>query len=191
MLVLRKLGTDWVPHCCFHLYYGFLHPGSVALFYPPACFSSQESPSKPAVSSAPMPTIVRPGSLPLHFGYDPLHPTMPSPTSVITQAPPSSRTLGWVHSSLTLFNSISFWMLAWCDYGHYETFNLSSCCGFQDCFVREYVRQNNNTFHMLDLCLIRLRPYETCSYPSIILFHHFFHSVKRSQQLKRSNTCPH
>ncbi|KAK3547840.1 hypothetical protein QTP86_031964, partial [Hemibagrus guttatus] len=53
-----------------------------------------ESPSKPAVSSAPMPTIVRPGSLPLHIGYDPLHPTMPSPTSVITQAPPSNRTLG-------------------------------------------------------------------------------------------------
>ncbi|KAM9445152.1 cyclic AMP-dependent transcription factor ATF-7a isoform 1-T1 [Clarias gariepinus] len=53
-----------------------------------------ESPPKPALSSAPMPTIVRPGSLPLHLGYDPLHPTMPSPTSVITQAPPSSRTLG-------------------------------------------------------------------------------------------------
>ncbi|TSP79515.1 Cyclic AMP-dependent transcription factor ATF-7 [Bagarius yarrelli] len=52
------------------------------------------SPSKPAVISASMPTIVRPGSLPLHLGYDPLHPTMPSPTSVITQAPPSNRTLG-------------------------------------------------------------------------------------------------
>ncbi|XP_060749935.1 cyclic AMP-dependent transcription factor ATF-7a isoform X2 [Tachysurus vachellii] len=53
-----------------------------------------ESPSKPALSSAPMPTIVRPGSLPLHLSYDSLHTTMPSPTSVITQAPPSNRTLG-------------------------------------------------------------------------------------------------
>ncbi|KAG5836476.1 hypothetical protein ANANG_G00255210 [Anguilla anguilla] len=48
----------------------------------------------PVLSSAPTPTIVRPGSLPLHLGYDPLHPTLPSPTSVITQAPPSNRQLG-------------------------------------------------------------------------------------------------
>lgn len=48
----------------------------------------------PPRSSAPTPTIVRPGSLPLHLGFDALHPTMPSPTSVITQAPPSNRTLG-------------------------------------------------------------------------------------------------
>ncbi|KAK7878501.1 hypothetical protein WMY93_030337 [Mugilogobius chulae] len=48
----------------------------------------------PPRSSAPTPTIVRPGSLPLHLGFDSLHPTMPSPTSVITQAPPSNRTLG-------------------------------------------------------------------------------------------------
>ncbi|XP_036389674.1 cyclic AMP-dependent transcription factor ATF-7a [Megalops cyprinoides] len=53
-----------------------------------------ETPPKPAVSSAPTPTIVRPGSLPIHMGYDALHPTMPSPTSVITQAPPSNRQLG-------------------------------------------------------------------------------------------------
>uniref|UniRef100_A0A8C4Z8Y6 Cyclic AMP-dependent transcription factor ATF-7 n=1 Tax=Gadus morhua TaxID=8049 RepID=A0A8C4Z8Y6_GADMO len=44
--------------------------------------------------SAPTPTIVRPGSLPLHLGFDALQPTMPSPTSVITQTPPSNRTLG-------------------------------------------------------------------------------------------------
>uniref|UniRef100_A0A3P9PQQ0 Cyclic AMP-dependent transcription factor ATF-7 n=1 Tax=Poecilia reticulata TaxID=8081 RepID=A0A3P9PQQ0_POERE len=44
--------------------------------------------------SAPTPTIVRPGSLPLHLTGDPLHPTLPSPTSVITQAPPSNRQLG-------------------------------------------------------------------------------------------------
>uniref|UniRef100_A0A3Q0QSX9 Cyclic AMP-dependent transcription factor ATF-7 n=1 Tax=Amphilophus citrinellus TaxID=61819 RepID=A0A3Q0QSX9_AMPCI len=44
-------------------------------------------------NSAPTPTIVRPGSLPLHLGFDALQPTMPSPTSVITQAPPSNRTL--------------------------------------------------------------------------------------------------
>ncbi|XP_072306133.1 cyclic AMP-dependent transcription factor ATF-7a isoform X4 [Eucyclogobius newberryi] len=48
----------------------------------------------PPRSSAPTPTIVRPGSLPLHLGFDALHPTMPSPTSVITQTPPSNRTLG-------------------------------------------------------------------------------------------------
>ncbi|KAA0707161.1 Cyclic AMP-dependent transcription factor ATF-7 [Triplophysa tibetana] len=52
------------------------------------------SPPKPAFSSAPTPAIVRPGSLPLHLGYDGLHPTMPSPTSVITHTPPSNRTLG-------------------------------------------------------------------------------------------------
>ncbi|KAI2649690.1 Cyclic AMP-dependent transcription factor ATF-7 [Labeo rohita] len=54
----------------------------------------KDSPQKPAVSSAPTPAIVRPGSLPLHLGYDGLHPTMPSPTSVITHTPPSNRTLG-------------------------------------------------------------------------------------------------
>ncbi|KAJ8370042.1 hypothetical protein SKAU_G00100700 [Synaphobranchus kaupii] len=53
-----------------------------------------QSPPRPAVSSAPTPTIVRPGSLPIHLGYDALHPTMPSPTSVITQTPPSNRQLG-------------------------------------------------------------------------------------------------
>ncbi|KAG9340271.1 hypothetical protein JZ751_021714 [Albula glossodonta] len=53
-----------------------------------------ETPPRPAVSAAPTPTIVRPGSLPLHMSYDTLQPTMPSPTSVITQAPPSNRQLG-------------------------------------------------------------------------------------------------
>nr|XP_043880681.1 cyclic AMP-dependent transcription factor ATF-7b isoform X3 [Solea senegalensis] len=52
----------------------------------------KEIPTKP--SSAPTPTIVRPGSLPLHLSNDSLHPTLPSPTSVITQAPPSNRQLG-------------------------------------------------------------------------------------------------
>ncbi|KAK7132400.1 hypothetical protein R3I93_018823 [Phoxinus phoxinus] len=54
----------------------------------------QDSPPKPAFSSAPTSAIVRPGSLPLHLGYDGLQPTMPSPTSVITHTPPSNRTLG-------------------------------------------------------------------------------------------------
>ncbi|XP_034530909.1 cyclic AMP-dependent transcription factor ATF-7b isoform X3 [Notolabrus celidotus] len=53
----------------------------------------KEIPAKPVASSAPTPTIVRPGSLPLHLSNDPLHPTLPSPTSVITQAPPSNRQL--------------------------------------------------------------------------------------------------
>ncbi|XP_055770879.1 cyclic AMP-dependent transcription factor ATF-7-like isoform X1 [Salvelinus fontinalis] len=51
-------------------------------------------PPQPVLSSTPTPTIVRPGSLPIHLGYDPLHPTLPSPTSVITQTPPSNRQLG-------------------------------------------------------------------------------------------------
>ncbi|NXK00622.1 ATF7 factor, partial [Corythaixoides concolor] len=55
----------------------------------------KEITSKPVIVSTPTPTIVRPGSLPLHLGYDPLHPTLPSPTSVITQAPPSNRQLGF------------------------------------------------------------------------------------------------
>ncbi|KAM3878213.1 cyclic AMP-dependent transcription factor ATF-7b [Diretmus argenteus] len=54
----------------------------------------KEIPPKPVASSTPTPTIVRPGSLPIHLGYDPLHPTLPSPTSVITQTPPSNRQLG-------------------------------------------------------------------------------------------------
>ncbi|XP_074534258.1 cyclic AMP-dependent transcription factor ATF-7b isoform X4 [Halichoeres trimaculatus] len=54
----------------------------------------KEVPAKPVVISAPTPTIVRPGSLPLHLSNDQLHPTLPSPTSVITQAPPSNRQLG-------------------------------------------------------------------------------------------------
>ncbi|XP_068603989.1 cyclic AMP-dependent transcription factor ATF-7a [Brachionichthys hirsutus] len=58
--------------------------------------NSREPPAKakdtPPRSSAPTPTIVRPGSLPLHLGFDALQPTMPSPTSVITQTPPSNRT---------------------------------------------------------------------------------------------------
>ncbi|KAI3370174.1 hypothetical protein L3Q82_024957, partial [Scortum barcoo] len=62
----------------------------------------KEIPTKPVASSAPTPTIVRPGSLPLHLSNDPLHPTLPSPTSVITQAPPSNRQLGSPTSSYPL-----------------------------------------------------------------------------------------
>ncbi|KAM9214563.1 cyclic AMP-dependent transcription factor ATF-7 isoform 3-T3 [Leptosomus discolor] len=62
----------------------------------------EEITSKPVIISTPTPTIVRPGSLPLHLGYDPLHPTLPSPTSVITQAPPSNRQLGSPTGSLPL-----------------------------------------------------------------------------------------
>ncbi|XP_060618860.2 cyclic AMP-dependent transcription factor ATF-7 [Anolis sagrei] len=62
----------------------------------------KESVSKPVIISTPTPTIVRPGSLPLHLGYDPIHPTLPSPTSVITQAPPSNRQLGSPTSSVPL-----------------------------------------------------------------------------------------
>ncbi|CAB1330185.1 unnamed protein product, partial [Coregonus sp. 'balchen'] len=62
----------------------------------------KDTPLRSVLSSAPTPTIVRhgalpmrprPGSLPLHLGFDTLQPTMPSPTSVITPTPPSNRTL--------------------------------------------------------------------------------------------------
>lgn len=67
---------------------------------------SQDTPPR---ISAPTPTIVRPGSLPLHFGFDALQPTMPSPTSVITQAPPSNRTsLGCVLAITHTVNSSIF-----------------------------------------------------------------------------------
>ncbi|XP_031708692.1 cyclic AMP-dependent transcription factor ATF-7b isoform X4 [Anarrhichthys ocellatus] len=52
---------------------------------------SREIHTQPVVSSAPTPTIVRPGSL--HLSNEALHPTLPSPTSVITQTPPSNRQL--------------------------------------------------------------------------------------------------
>nr|XP_061813962.1 cyclic AMP-dependent transcription factor ATF-7-like [Nerophis lumbriciformis] len=63
--------------------------------------------SKPVASSAPTPTIVRPGSLPLHMSNDPLHPTLPSPTSVITQAPPSNRQLSSPTSSYPLVRHLA------------------------------------------------------------------------------------
>ncbi|NWU73313.1 ATF7 factor, partial [Pterocles burchelli] len=69
-------------------------PDSPASKPPSPQDKEKEIPSKPVIVSTPTPTIVRPGSLPLHLGYDPLHPTLPSPTSVITQAPPSNRQLG-------------------------------------------------------------------------------------------------
>ncbi|XP_047439711.1 cyclic AMP-dependent transcription factor ATF-7b isoform X2 [Mugil cephalus] len=62
--------------------------------------------TKPVASSAPTPTIVRPGSLPLHLSSDPLHPTLPSPTSVITQAPPSNRQLGSPSSAYPLMRHL-------------------------------------------------------------------------------------
>ncbi|GAA6075305.1 cyclic AMP-dependent transcription factor ATF-7b isoform X1 [Tachysurus ichikawai] len=53
---------------------------------------SKEVPPRTAAASAtPTPTIVRPGSLPLHLTYDSINPTQPSPTSVITRTPPSNR----------------------------------------------------------------------------------------------------
>ncbi|XP_060776271.1 cyclic AMP-dependent transcription factor ATF-7b isoform X3 [Neoarius graeffei] len=53
---------------------------------------NKEVPPRTAAASAtPTPTIVRPGSLPLHLGYDAINPTQPSPTSVITRTPPSNR----------------------------------------------------------------------------------------------------
>ncbi|XP_053312170.1 cyclic AMP-dependent transcription factor ATF-7-like isoform X2 [Spea bombifrons] len=73
----------------------------------PSSLPEEKVPLKPQVSSTPTPTIVRPGSLPLHLGYDPLHPTLPSPTSVITQAPPSNRQLGSPSSSVPLMMQLS------------------------------------------------------------------------------------
>ncbi|KAM9799349.1 cyclic AMP-dependent transcription factor ATF-7b isoform 1-T2 [Syngnathus typhle] len=67
---------------------------------------SREILTKPVVSSTPTPTIVRPGSLPLHISNDSLHPTLPSPTSVITQAPPSNRQLSSPTSSYPLMRHL-------------------------------------------------------------------------------------
>ncbi|XP_068519783.1 cyclic AMP-dependent transcription factor ATF-7 isoform X2 [Anas acuta] len=77
-------------------------PDSPASNPPSPQSKEKEITSKPVIVSTPTPTIVRPGSLPLHLGYDPLHPTLPSPTSVITQAPPSNRQLGSPTGSLPL-----------------------------------------------------------------------------------------
>ncbi|XP_028823080.1 cyclic AMP-dependent transcription factor ATF-7b isoform X2 [Denticeps clupeoides] len=57
---------------------------------PITTIKEKTTPPRP-INSAPTPTIVRPGSLPLHLGHDPLTPTLPSPTSVITRTPPSNR----------------------------------------------------------------------------------------------------
>lgn len=61
---------------------------------------------KPVASSAPTPTIVRPGSLPLHLSGEQFQPTLPSPTSVITQAPPSNRQLGSPTSAYPLMRHL-------------------------------------------------------------------------------------
>ncbi|XP_072307629.1 cyclic AMP-dependent transcription factor ATF-7b isoform X3 [Eucyclogobius newberryi] len=61
---------------------------------------------KPVASSAPTPTIVRPGSLPLHLSSEHFQPTLPSPTSVITQAPPSNRQLGSPTSAYPLMRHL-------------------------------------------------------------------------------------
>uniref|UniRef100_A0A8C6UR02 Activating transcription factor 7b n=1 Tax=Neogobius melanostomus TaxID=47308 RepID=A0A8C6UR02_9GOBI len=61
---------------------------------------------KPVASSAPTPTIVRPGSLPLHLSGEHFQPTLPSPTSVITQAPPSNRQLGSPTSAYPLMRHL-------------------------------------------------------------------------------------
>ncbi|XP_072540563.1 cyclic AMP-dependent transcription factor ATF-7b isoform X2 [Salminus brasiliensis] len=58
---------------------------------PVALRKSKDIPPRTTASSAPTPTIMRPGSLPLHLGYDSMNPTQPSPTSVITRTPPSNR----------------------------------------------------------------------------------------------------
>ncbi|KAJ4927280.1 hypothetical protein JOQ06_015014 [Pogonophryne albipinna] len=63
--------------------------------------------TKLVASSTPTPTIVRPGSLPLHLSNDALNPTMPSPTSVITQTPPSNRQLGSPTSAFPLMRHLS------------------------------------------------------------------------------------
>ncbi|XP_055068348.2 cyclic AMP-dependent transcription factor ATF-7b isoform X2 [Misgurnus anguillicaudatus] len=58
---------------------------------PVAMRKGVDVPPRTAASSTPTPTIVRPGSLPLHQGFDSMNPTQPSPTSVITRTPPSNR----------------------------------------------------------------------------------------------------
>uniref|UniRef100_A0A8C6UM76 Activating transcription factor 7b n=1 Tax=Neogobius melanostomus TaxID=47308 RepID=A0A8C6UM76_9GOBI len=67
---------------------------------------SSRGTKKPVASSAPTPTIVRPGSLPLHLSGEHFQPTLPSPTSVITQAPPSNRQLGSPTSAYPLMRHL-------------------------------------------------------------------------------------
>ncbi|XP_051568312.1 cyclic AMP-dependent transcription factor ATF-7-like isoform X2 [Myxocyprinus asiaticus] len=58
---------------------------------PVAMRKVKDVPPRTAASSTPTPTIVRPGSLSLHQGFDSMNPTQPSPTSVITRTPPCNR----------------------------------------------------------------------------------------------------
>ncbi|XDV35604.1 hypothetical protein PO909_005517 [Leuciscus waleckii] len=58
---------------------------------PIALRKAMDVPPRTAASSTPTPTIMRPGSLPLHQVFDSMIPTQPSPTSVITRTPPSNR----------------------------------------------------------------------------------------------------
>lgn len=58
---------------------------------PIAMRKAKDVPPRIAAISTPTPTIVRPGSLQLHQGFDAMNPTQPSPTSVITRTPPSNR----------------------------------------------------------------------------------------------------
>ncbi|NWY07909.1 ATF7 factor, partial [Nothoprocta ornata] len=71
-------------------------PESPASSPPSPRSKDKEVASKPVIVPTPTAAIVRPGSLPLALGYEALPPpALPSPTSVITQAPPSSRQLGF------------------------------------------------------------------------------------------------
>ncbi len=89
-----NLGLDWLQHLLF-VFFVFLQVLHIQL----SCiWLLQDVPPRTAASSTPIPTIVRPGSLALHQGFDAMNPTQPSPTSVITRTPPSNR-LRYKHSS--------------------------------------------------------------------------------------------
>uniref|UniRef100_A0A8C6YVB7 Activating transcription factor 7 n=1 Tax=Nothoprocta perdicaria TaxID=30464 RepID=A0A8C6YVB7_NOTPE len=78
-------------------------PESPASSPPSPRSKDKEVASKPVIVPTPTAAIVRPGSLPLALGYEALPPpALPSPTSVITQAPPASRQLGSPTGSLPL-----------------------------------------------------------------------------------------
>lgn len=90
-----NLGLDWLHYLkCFFVVV-FLQVLHIKL----SCiWLLQDVHPRTAASSTPIPTIVRPGSLALHQGFDAMNPTQPSPTSVITRTPPSNR-LRYKHSS--------------------------------------------------------------------------------------------
>ncbi len=79
-----NMGINWLQYSIYS-FFSVLHIKLSCMWL------LQDVPPRIAAISTPTPTIVRPGSLQLHQGFDAMNPTQPSPTSVITRTPPSNR----------------------------------------------------------------------------------------------------